>query len=143
MGYIQESEVPRMKKSFIEVAAAEILDRNRTTEPKEFKKNYPHYNFNDNTSLGGSTRFDSSFKNHGADEIVESDFGLTNVCVRPRTKRVIAVPKQKILEDLCICDEDIPEPVVLKPRPYEPVTRVTKVAYCNPIETIADNVSMV
>lgn len=39
MGYIQESEVPKMRKNhLLSVAAAEILDRNRTTEPKEFKK---------------------------------------------------------------------------------------------------------
>lgn len=142
MAYVQELEeqqVPKMRKSFIEVATAELLDPTRTTEPKDFKKNYPHYNFNDDTTKAGSTRFDSSFKNHGADELEPSDLGLVKNCLPCRPKKVIAVPKQKIPEAVCCCDV-VPEKVVLKPRPYEPTNSVYKVPFCKPIETIVDSV---
>lgn len=142
MAYVQEvdvKELPLMRKSFIEVATAEILDPTREGEPEKFKKNYPHYNFNDDTSIVGSTRYDSSFKNHGADEIDESDNGLTKVCMPCRPKTVIAVPKQ-VVEECCCCCECPPEKVVIPPRPYEPVKVVKEVPYCMPIPSIVDNI---
>lgn len=145
MAYVQDTNgqlVPKFRKSFVEVATAEILDKERTTEPKDFKKNYPHYNFNDDTSLAGSTRFDTSFKNHGADELKPSDRGLAKVCLPNRPKKVIAVPKQKIREEEC-CYEEPPKAYALKPRPYTPANTVINVPHCKPIRTIVDNTPLV
>lgn len=142
MAYVQDTNgqlVPKFRKSFIEVATAEILDTERTTEPKDFKKNYPHYDFSDDTSLAGSTRFDTSFKHHGADELKPSDKGLAKVCLPTRPKKVIAVAKQKIQDDCCCCEEP-PKPYALKPRPYTPANTVINVPHCKPIKTIVDNI---
>lgn len=138
MAYIEEmteDSVPLLRRSFVGAATAEILDTKREGEPVDFKQNYPHYNFSDDTSKAGSTRFDSCFKNHGADDVRESDRGLAVTCMPCRPVRVIAVPKQKIQEECCCCVE-VPEPVALKPRPYVPATTVVKVPHCSPIKTI-------
>ena len=138
MAYIEEmteDSVPLLRRSFVGAATAEILDPKREGEPVDFKQNYPHYNFSDDTSKAGSTRFDSCFKNHGADDVRESDRGLAVTCMPCRPVRVIAVPKQKIQEECCCCVE-VPEPVALKPRPYVPATTVIKVPHCSPIKTI-------
>lgn len=142
MAYVQEvdaRELPLMRKSFVEVAVAELLDPERTGEPEKFKKNYPHYNFSDDINTVGSTRYDSSFKNHGAEEIEESDNGLMKVCMPCRPKLVIAVPKQKV-EECCCCCPCPPEKVVIPPRPYEPVKVVKEVPYCCPIPSIVDGI---
>lgn len=99
MAYIDElteDSVPLLRRSFVGAATAEILDPKREGEPVDFKQNYPHYNFSDDTSKTGSTRFDSCFKNHGAEDVRESDRGLAVTCMPCRPVRVIAVPKQKI-----------------------------------------------
>lgn len=131
MAYIEElteDSVPLLRRSFVGAATAEILDPKREGEPVDFKQNYPHYNFCDDTSKTGSTRFDSCFKNHGAEDVRESDRGLAVTCMPCRPVRVIAVPKQKI--------QEVPAPVALKPRPYVPATTVIKVPHCSPIKTI-------
>lgn len=131
MAYIEElteDSVPLLRRSFVGAATAEILDPKREGEPVDFKQNYPHYNFSDDTSKTGSTRFDSCFKNHGAEDVRESDRGLAVTCMPCRPVRVIAVPKQKI--------QEVPAPVALKPRPYVPATTVIKVPHCSPIKTI-------
>lgn len=120
MAYIEElteDSVPLLRRSFVGAATAEILDPKREGEPVDFKQNYPHYNFSDDTSKNGSTRFDSCFKNHGAEDVRESDRGLAVTCMSCRPVRVIAVPKQKI-------QVEVPAPVALKPRPYVPATTV-------------------
>lgn len=132
MAYIEElteDSVPLLRRSFVGAATAEILDPKREGEPVDFKQNYPHYNFCDDTSKTGSTRFDSCFKNHGAEDVRESDRGLAVTCMSCRPVRVIAVPKQKI-------QVEVPAPVALKPRPYVPATTVIKVPHCSPIKTI-------
>ena len=101
MAYIEEmteDSVPLLRRSFVGAATAEILDPKREGESVDFKQNYPHYNFSDDTSKVGSTRFDSCFKNHGAEDVRESDRGLAVTCMPCRPVRVIAVPKQKIQE---------------------------------------------
>lgn len=131
MAYIEElteDSVPLLRRSFVGAATAEILDPKREGEPVDFKQNYPHYNFSDDTSKTGSTRFDSCFKNHGAEDVRESDRGLAVTCMPCRPVRVIAVPKQKI--------QEVPAPVALKPRPYVPATTVIKAPHCSPIKTI-------
>ena len=133
MAYIEEmteDSVPLLRRSFVGAATAEILDPKREGESVDFKQNYPHYNFSDDTSKVGSTRFDSCFKNHGAEDVRESDRGLAVTCMPCRPVRVIAVPKQKIQE------VEVPKPVALKPRPYVPATTVVKVPHCSPIKTI-------
>jgi len=133
MAYIEEmteDSVPLLRRSFVGAATAEILDPKREGESVDFKQNYPHYNFSDDTSKVGSTRFDSCFKNHGAEDVRESDRGLAITCMPCRPVRVIAVPKQKIQE------VEVPKPVALKPRPYVPATTVVKVPHCSPIKTI-------
>jgi len=133
MAYIEEmteDSVPLLRRSFVGAATAEILDPEREGESVDFKQNYPHYNFSDDTSKVGSTRFDSCFKNHGAEDVRESDRGLAVTCMPCRPVRVIAVPKQKIQE------VEVPKPVALKPRPYVPATTVVKVPHCSPIKTI-------
>ena len=130
MAYIEElteDSVPLLRRSFVGAATAEILDPKREGEPVDFKQSYPHYNFSDDTSKTGSTRFDSCFKNHGAADVRESDRGLAVTCMPCRPVHVIAVPKQKI---------QVPAPVALKPRPYVPATTVIKVPHCSPIKTI-------
>lgn len=132
MAYIEElteDSVPLLRRSFVGAATAEILDPKREGEPVDFKQNYPHYNFSDDTSKTGSTRFDSCFKKHGAEDVRESDRGLAVTCMSCRPVRVIAVPKQKI-------QVEVPAPVALKPRPYVPATTVIKVPHCSPIKTI-------
>ena len=138
MAYIEEmteDSVPLLRRSFVGAATAEILDPKREGESVDFKQNYPHYNFSDDTSKVGSTRFDSCFKNHGAEDVRESDRGLAVTCMPYRFVRVIAVPKQKIQEEYCCCVE-APEPVALNPRPYVPATTVVKVPHRSPIKTI-------
>ena len=132
MAYIEElteDSVPLLRRSFVGAATAEILDPKCEGEPVDFKQNYPHYNFSDDTSKTGSTRFDSCFKNHGAEDVRESDRGLAVTCMPCRPVRVSAVPRQKI-------QVEVPAPVALKPRPYVPATTVIKVPHCSPIKTI-------
>lgn len=139
MAYIEElteDSVPLLRRSFVGAATAEILDPKREGEPVDFKQNYPHYNFSDDTSKTGSTRFDSCFKNHGAEDVRESDRGLAVTCMPCRPVRVIAVPKQKI-------QVEVPAPVALKPRPYVPATTVIKVPHCSPIKTIVSEHPMI
>lgn len=145
MAYIEEmteDSVPLLRRSFVGAATAEILDPKRQGEPVDFKQNYPHYNFNDDTNKTGSTRFDSSFKNHGAKDVRKSDRGLAVTCMPCRPVRVIAVPKQIVQEECCCCVE-VPTPVALKSRPYVPATTAIKVPHCSPIKTIVSDHPMI
>lgn len=145
MAYVQKVDkdaVPLLRKSFVNAATAEILDKNRKGEPVDFKCNYPHYNLNDDTSKGGSTRFDSCFKNHGAYDVRESDRGLAVTCIPERSKKVITVPKQ-VIKPQTEYKDIVPEKRVLKPRTYEPVDDRVDLEFCSPIGSVVDNVPFI